>query len=355
MNLMTSPSPLRRGGCGCVALLAVACSAVGYDFGLGEVPDAGDPSHAACLEVPLVAVECPAAAAECDGAVETPTEQLDAPVGCAPAGVALAVARIPERDGPEAMDLFAWVEPGPDDPGAFASGAALSLFGSKCAHPLGGEPGQNCAFEPHRVEPGLGLDRPLFLHVQTPRPVAVTVGIQALPREAWRAVLPAAGAPLSCSLAGGQILPDLANLPPWGGTPVTIDTGRLPPALAGGPWLCASSSGGWRQAAFLLRNAEDGPLRVTAVRLGLPGKVGAARFHFGLYRCLGGGTVASELDALASSCHDAGDHASKAADAVIEPWTPGAADTEYVLVLQVPPGPDRLFELIVESEPAGAR
>jgi hypothetical protein len=291
--------------------------------------------------------------------VAVTTKRVGAPVGCVPTGLALGVARIPARTDSGVMDLFAWVEPGPEETGPFAAGAALSLFGARCDSPLGGEPGQNCAFEPNLIEAAVGIDQPLYLHVQTTAPttaaVPARVGLQVLPRESWRALLPAAGEPLSCRLADGAVLSDLANAPPWSGSPATVDASRLPPALEGDPWICASASGGWRQAAFLLRNAEDGPLRVTAVRLGLPGDIGAPRFHFGLYRCLDDGAVASELAALASSCHDAGDHASKQLDVVVEPWIPGLAGTEYVLVLQVPPGPERLFELIVDSEPAALR
>jgi hypothetical protein len=351
MRPLPSRSPLLG------VLLAAACSAVGYDFGIADPPDAGDPSLAACLAAPLTEAACPSGDGACETVVEVGTARLEAPVGCTPAGMALGVARIPGQADAGELDLFSWVEPGLEDTGPFATGAALSLFGARCGNPLGGEPGQNCAFEPTLIEAAVGSEQALYLHVQTPLPTTAAararVGLQLLPRDSWQALLPAAGEPLSCLLADGQVLPDLVAAPPWSGSPATIDASRLPPALDGDPWICASASGGWRQVAFLLRNAEDGTVRVTGLRLRVAGEPGSfPRFHFGLYRCLDDGAVASELAALASSCHDAGDHASKQLDVAIEPWIPGLAGTEYVLVLQVPPGPERLFELFVESEPA---
>ncbi|HUT76708.1 MAG TPA: hypothetical protein VM285_03420 [Polyangia bacterium] len=339
------------------ALLAAACNAVGYDFGIGDPPDAGDPSLEACLAAPLADADCPVGSGDCETVLEVGTARLGAPVGCTPAGLALGVVRIPGQAGSGELDLVSWVEPGLEDTGLFAAGAALSLFGAKCESPLGGEPGQNCAFEPYLVAAAVGVDQALYLHVQTPLPTTAAararVGLQLLHRESWRALLPAAGEPLSCRLADGELLSDLVAEPPWGGSPATIDTSHLPPALEGEPWICASASGGWRQVAFLLRNSEDAALRVTRLRLTGTGEPGAiAGFHFGLYRCLDDGAVASELAALASSCHDSGDHASKSVDALVEPWIPGLAETEYVLVLQVPPGPERLFDLVIDSEPA---
>ncbi len=332
--------------------LVAACGTVGYDFDIGDPPDAGDPSKEACEALHVVGADCPGEAGSCDGTVEVGTARIDAPVGCSPAGLALGIARLEGEEDLGAADLFAWVESGPGDDGPFGAGAALSLFGSKCGDPVGGEPGLNCAFEPYLVEAAVGVDQPLYMHVQTPAPGAAAIGLQVLEREAWRAVLPAAGEPLSCRLTDGEVLPDLVAVPPWDGEPALVDGSRLPPALDGDPWICASASGGWRQVAFLLRNQEDAALRITGLGLTVAGEPGlVARFHFGLYRCLDDGAVASELAALASSCHDAGDHASKTVDAMVDPWVPGLAETEYALVLQIPPGPDRLFDLIIDSEP----
>ena len=332
------------------ALGAAGCNSVGYDFFAdgGAEPPAGT----RCEDLPVITAPCEPDGGVCAGALRVATARIAAAAGCTPPGLSLGLARVGPLDAPAVGDVLVWAEPAV---ATFSGGAgvSLALFGERCDHPLGGDLAAGCAYEPARVEPAVGLGGALFVHVQTPSPSSDAepsprIGYQIAAPGAWRARVPAAGEGLSCDLSDGQAVSDLVGDPPWDGAARELDLERFPPALDGDPWICPATSNAWRQAAFLLRNQGDEPVRVAGVDLapaaGEP--PGAAPFHWAIARCGADGVARPDGGVLAEACGGA----AAAAAVEVAPWDPDAANSEHVLVVQVPPGPVGRFELALEVE-----
>lgn len=129
---------------------------------------------------------------------------------------------------------------------------------------------------------------------------------------------------------------------PLTGAPRPLSLAGKPPAalagVSGAPWICGDAPDGWRQAGYLIRNAGDDPVALRGIRLMAgQGPAPSVDFHFGLFGCLENGTVAPEQIALAASCYDHGDHPTKEMAVEIAAWDVTSL-TEYLLILQVPPG-----------------
>jgi hypothetical protein len=63
-----------------------------------------------------------------------------------------------------------------------------------------------------------------------------------------------------------------------------------------------------------------------------------------------GGVVLPGQSPLASSCNDDGEHTSKQLDLLLEPWNTGEPETQYVLIVQVPPTAGVELELRAQAE-----
>jgi len=340
--------------CACVWL--AACDAVHYDFGV----DAGRSDHGAtCDELEPVAIECPdAGAAWCMGGGEPTAVEIADSTGCTPAGLALGVVSLDAPSG-EAFDLYAWAVPVPWIDSPFNEDVSLALFPDLCGARSFGGSGLECDYRPWLLRTGVTASE-AYLHVQTATadsaPGAVAeIGVQMVPADGWDEALPPATQPVECDVVPYGPLDDRLLYPgPLTGVPRLLPLGGKPPAalagVSGAPWICGEGAAGWRQAGYLIRNQGDDPVALRGIHL-LPseGIDPSVDFHFGLYGCLENGTVAPEQIALASSCYDHGDHPTKQLDVEIAVWDVTSL-TEYVLVLQVPPGEGTEFYIQFEVE-----
>jgi hypothetical protein len=340
--------------CACVWL--AACDAVHYDFGVdGGPPDNG----ATCEELEPVPIECPdAGAAWCMGGGESTGVQIAGSVGCTPAGLALGVVAL--ADTPDnAFDLYAWAAPVPWIDSPFNDDVSLAVFPDPCGAESFGGGGLECDYRPWLLRTGLAAAE-VYLHVQTAAasstPGAVPeIGFQMVPADGWDAALPPATQAVECDVVPYGPLDDALLYPdPLTGAPRPLSLAGKPPAalagVSGAPWLCGEGAAGWRQAGYLVRNQGDDPVSLQGIHI-LPTDASgpSVDFHFGLFGCLENGTVAPEQIALASSCYDHGDHPTKQMDVELAVWDVTSL-TEYLLVLQIPPGEGTDFYIQFEVE-----
>lgn len=303
----------------------------------------------------------------CFDGVDVATEQIAQSAGCTPAGQALGIASF-ETSGPDAgpIDLFAWVAAEPDQPGPLAEKVYLSVFEDDCGDdPFGQSDEPDCDYEPWLVAPTVFADAPFYLHVQTLIPSEpespIRLDYQVRTSGTWTWPLPA-DEPLAClhpidSPPPGPFSAVFLDSPLWDGEWREIDLTGAPPALQGAPRICPGGSGGWRQAAFQLRNQGDDPIQVTQVRVGRrisSVTVETVPFHFEILSCVDldpfeGGVIEPAQAPLASSCHDDGEHSSKSINLEIEPWVPMLPNTQYVLLVQVPPNAGVELEVQLEA------
>jgi hypothetical protein len=350
-------------------LFGSGCEPVEFGFGEDDDTDSVDTGTAddPCDNLELEHVHCQldaGPAPECLGSIHVATEQIDLSAGCTPAGQALGVAEFATTSvdaGP--IDLFAWVTAPADEPGPFADEVYLSIFEDDCGDdPFGESTVPDCDYEPWLVTPEILADAPVYVHVQT---LAAT--IEGAPRElayqvrssgTWTWPLPANG-PLRCLdpidpvSPGPHVSQVFLESPLWDGQWHVLDLSGAPPALGGEPRICPAGSGGWRQAAFQLRNLGDEPLPLTLIDVGRrisPVTVETVPFHFEILACADsplaeGGEIPPGEQPLASSCHDDGDHSSKELSLALDPWIPWEPGTQYVLIVQVPPGAGMELEI----------
>jgi hypothetical protein len=339
----------------CACLWLAGCDAVHYDFGVDAGPV--DPG-ASCDELVPEEIECPdAGTTGCAGEGESAGAEIGESIGCTPAGLALGVVAL---DGPTdgVFDLYAWAAPVPWIDSAFNDGVSLAVFPDACGAETFGGGGLECDYRPWLLKTGLTASE-LFLHVQSvagAAPDALTeIGFQMVPADGWDGALPAATQPVECDVVPYGPLDDRLLYPdPLTGAPRALSMGSKPPAalvgVSGAPWICGDPAAGWRQAGYLLRNQGDAPVRVRGVHLTTASGAGpSVDFHFGLFNCLDNGTVAPEQLALASSCYDHGDHPTKETDVEFAVWDVTSA-TEYLLILQVPPGAGSDFYIRFDVE-----
>ncbi|MFO8071621.1 MAG: hypothetical protein R6V85_07070 [Polyangia bacterium] len=329
--------------------IGVGCSGAHFDFA-DDSEDAG--SDAGCPDVPLEFASCHYDGAGCSGTAEAISAEIATSRGCTPAGLSLGALRI-DADLPDGgvFDLLAWVEPDDEQAGPFLSGASLAAFGDRCGERPGA--GQlECGYRPWLAKRSVDLSDPLYLHVQTPAPreEGLEVGFQVRNAQGWSPQLPAADEPISCNPGAGHVSDLLVLDPPWYAGGTTLDLSAAPPAFEEEPRICRGSAGGWRQAAYLLRNQGDDPLRIESIRLSGGPQSALENFHFALFACDAGGEVLPDAAQLAASCELAGDAASKRVQAEIPPWVPDLAQTERVLLVQVPPTTRLDPLLLVEIE-----
>jgi hypothetical protein len=331
----------------CGLLCAPGCDSTEYDFGQPIDTDIGVPDGAVCDQLPVVDAGCGAVGidAGCLGAATLETVRTAETIGCAPAGQSLGVLALGAGVEKSWVDLYAWAAPAPDGGPLFDESVSLEPFADDCDNgPLDGE----CDYRPWVVRINVELDvgQDVFLHVQTGAPrVAVPVGYQLQDQSQWGVKLLAPD-PLSY-LALDRYL---ANHPPWSGDPQPLDLTRMPPPLNGIPWICGGGSAGWRQAGYLLHNGTDDERRITRIRLQRATDGEPVPFHFAFYRVPTAGELDPGLPPEASSCHDEVEHPSKNIDLPIVKWEPGQLNTEYALVLQVPPTAGTAVQLILDSE-----
>jgi hypothetical protein len=311
------------------------CSGAHFDFADDSEDAALD---AGCPDVPLAFASCHHDGAGCSGTAEAISAEIQTSRGCTPAGLSLGALRIDAdlADG-GALDLLAWVVAEDEQAGPFLSGASLAAFGDRCGkRPPAGQ--LECGYRPWLAKRSVDLSAPLYLHVQTPAPreEGLEVGFQVREAQSWNPQLPAAGEPISCDPGAGHVSELLVLDPPWYAGGTTLELSTAPPAFEEEPRICRESAGGWRQVAYLLRNQGDDPLRIESIRLSRP-QSGPQSFHFALWACDADGEVGPDAARLAASCELAGDAASKRVQADIPPWVPDLAETERVLLVQVPP------------------
>jgi hypothetical protein len=292
------------------------------------------------------------------GGGESTAVEIGGSIGCTPEGLALGIVSLDAPTG-DAFDLYAWAAPVPWIESAFNEDVSLALFPDRCGAETFGGGGLECEYRPWLLRTGVTAPE-VYLHVQT----AVTgaapdataeIGFQMVSPDGWDAALPTATQPVECGVVPYGPLDDQLLYPdPLTGTPRALPMGNKPPAalagLSGAPWICGEAAAGWRQAGYLVRNQGDDPVRVLGLRLtDALDSVPSVDFHFGLYNCLGDGTIAPEQIALASSCYDHGDHPTKEMDVELAVWDVTSL-TEYVLILQVPPGAGSDFLIQFEVE-----
>jgi len=304
-------------------------------------------------------MECPdAGAAGCMGGGESTAVEIGGSIGCTPGGLALGIVSL---DAPtvDAFDLYAWAAPVPWIDSAFNDGVSLALFPDPCGAETFGGGGLVCDYRPWLLKTGVTASE-VYLHVQTAvadsAPGATAeIGFQMVPSDGWDDALPPATQPVECRVAPYGPLDDRLLYPdPLTGTPRALPMGHKPPAALaeeeGAPWICGEAAAGWRQAGYLVRNQGDDPVRVLGVHLTHEqDSAPTVDFHYGLYNCLADGTVAPEQIALASSCYDHGDHPTKEMDVELAVWDVTSV-TEYLLILQVPPGEGTDFLIQFEVE-----
>jgi len=340
----------------CVCLLLAACDAVHYDFGIDGGAAGGG---ASCDELEPTAMECPdAGATGCTGGGESAMAEIADSIGCTPARLALGIVSLDAPAG-GAFDLYAWAAPVPWIDSAFNDDVSLALFPDPCGAETFGGGGIECDYRPWLLKTDVDAAE-AYLHVQTnaadsTADAIAEIGFQVVPAGGWDDALPPATQPVECEVAPyGQLDDRLLYPDPLAGTPRALPLGGKPPAalagVSGAPWICGEAAAGWRQAGYLIRNQGDVPVRVTGVRVGTTADTAAAvDFHFGLYNCLSNGTIEPEQIALASSCYDHGDHPTKQMDVEIAVWDVTSL-TEYVLILQVPPGAGTDFYIRFDVE-----
>lgn len=346
-----------------------------YDFGSDDedtTPTDSETVEGTCEDLTPQQVVCQVdggAPAACQGAIDVVTEQIAASAGCTPAGQALGIVSF-ETAGADAgpIDLYAWVEPGAGEDAPFADEAYLSVFEDDCGDdPFGEGDLPVCAYEPWLVTPDIHADAPVYAHLQTLAPAnpgePLVLGYQLRASDSWTWSLPADEElfclyPIDSPDPGPQSTAFLDS-PLWDSAWHPIDLTGAPPALHGAPRICPGGSAGWRQAAFQLRNQGDDPLLVTEIRVArrLPSlSLEVVPFHFEIASCTDsivaeGGVIVPEQDPLASSCHDDGEHASKAMELEIVPWIPMLPSTQYTLMIQVPPSAGTALEVRLQTEP----
>jgi hypothetical protein len=334
-------------------LLCPACDPVAYDFTYSLDAGGPDVDGGVCADLIADHVFCGAADlladGGCLGTAEPEPVELGEALGCTPAGQALGAMSF-EVVGASQVDIYAWVPASEPGPGPFDDGAYLHLFGDLCGViPMQGSGA--CVYRPWAARQMLSTSDPAFLHVQTAGE-AVAVDYQVRDSVGWEHALPQAGEDLSCAYSGPLGI-DLEFEWYYGETRTLYLAGAAP-AWDGLSWICPTSSGGWRQAAYRLYAGVDlnEQVGITRVHLRDPVSGEAIDHHLAIFQCAIDGEVdPSYPGPLAWDCNDEGDHPSKEIDAMIAPW--GGYDdytTNYVLVLQVPPTVPLEVEIEFEAE-----
>jgi hypothetical protein len=333
-------------------LLLAGCDAVRFDFG----PDGGADSEGTCDAVDPVAMACAGDLdSGCFGGGEVTAVDISESAGCTPAGMALGVAslEIPESG---AYDLFAWADPVPWIDSVFNEDVSLAVFPDSCGAETFGGGDLDCDYLPWILKTALPAAE-AYLHIQTSAGddtlQHTTIGFQTMPSGAWDEELPPDSQSMECdTVPNGPLDETLLYPDPLTGTPRPIGfAGKAPASIAGitgAPRICGASAAGWRQAGYLIQNLGDFPAHATGLHIRKTDATsgGSVHFHYGLFACAtGSDVVAPEQIALASSCDDSGDHASKEMAVDIELWDPDDSATNYVLVLQIPPGEGTDFYL----------
>ena len=335
------------------------CDPVRFDFGADAGTGGGG---ATCDGITPVTLACEGEIdAGCFGEGEVTAVELEESAGCTPAGLALGAAALalPESG---AFDLFAWAEKVPWIDSVFNDDVSLALFPDACGDESFGDE-LECDYSPWILRTALPASE-AYLHVQTAAggdalDRTAAIGFQIMASGSWDEALPPASQAMECdSVPNGPLDGTLLYPDPLTGVPRLIPFAAKSPAslngLTGSPRICGASAAGWRQAGYLLRNAGDPPpAHVTGVHVrttdALTGP--SVSFHFALFSCITGSEeIEPEQVALASSCDDPGDAPTKQTDLDVALWDPEDSSTEYVLILQIPPGEGTAFYLQLDVD-----
>jgi hypothetical protein len=341
-----------------IGLIALGCDPVEYDFSYDASPPDPGPSGTICEDLGVATADCQALTDTDTGCLDeviVSTKVIAEPAGCTVADLPLGIVSFETPAFPVEADVFAWIVASDQDPGPFDPISTLALFHEKCSsNPFFAFDESACDREPWLAKQGVTISEPLFMHLETASVADATIGFQIRRSDPvqWMSELPPGGEPLSCVYL--EQLSDAIVLYTWWlpGPPVPVAVADMAPAWGNTPWICPNSAGGWRQVGFHLYHSDDSLVRVTRVHVRDPSDGQAIDHHFAIYRCNSGGEADPDVPGpLAWDCNDEGDHLSKEFDVTLDPWG-GWEDfeTNYVLVLQVPPTIGPSLEIEFDAE-----
>ncbi len=336
-----------------VCVLCSGCDPVPYDFG-ADPPDTGsDPIHGLlCEDLEPSVSECVSADSDiagCSGGAFPITGPVAETLGCTPSGLSLGVISLQPDETVGLVDIFAWTSSLQVPAPPFDEASSLALFEDVCGEDSFGSEKQ-CDYRPWLFKSDLPSTE-MFLHVQSMSSQGVVVGYQLMPEGGWKPSPPGPENPLSCqAVPGGYVGDELVFPNPLDETPVQLNFSDVAPARSSLPWICGEAGTGHRQRVLLMRNPYDEEIRVSEIGILKGGSEDEwVPFKHGIFKCTSSNNVGAHQAAVSMGCDNSGAVGPRPVDTVFQIWD-GTSETQYLLVLQVPPHVDESATLVMYTD-----